>query len=185
MFHHVLQGLQGQQAVWGLVHLSDADLQRRRRMCVFRRRRRGRPLTHSGRRRRRPILWLVLRVAFVVAGACMPPARPAAPAVVRWCIEGTADWGHGAPLVVPLCESSEELCQQRRQQAVMDGGYNKGITECHQVEESPPGGASGGGCAQGGGDGGGGCVKGCRCGNSCIDCSDTCHGGATYRRRRR
>lgn len=31
----------------------------------------------------------------------------------------------------------------------------------------------------------GGCVRGCRCGNSCIDCSKTCHGGSTYRRRRR
>lgn len=31
----------------------------------------------------------------------------------------------------------------------------------------------------------GGCVRGCRCGNSCIDCSKRCHGGSTYRRRRR
>lgn len=30
----------------------------------------------------------------------------------------------------------------------------------------------------------GGCTKGCRCGNSCIDCSKTCHAGQTYRRRR-
>lgn len=31
----------------------------------------------------------------------------------------------------------------------------------------------------------GGCKKGCRCGNSCIDCSKTCHGGETYRKRKR
>jgi hypothetical protein len=31
----------------------------------------------------------------------------------------------------------------------------------------------------------GGCKVGCPCGNSCIDCSKTCHGGSTYRRRKR
>ncbi len=31
----------------------------------------------------------------------------------------------------------------------------------------------------------GGCKKGCRCGNSCIDCSKTCRGGSTYRKRKR
>lgn len=31
----------------------------------------------------------------------------------------------------------------------------------------------------------GGCKKGCRCGNSCIDCSKQCHGGETYRKRKR
>jgi hypothetical protein len=27
--------------------------------------------------------------------------------------------------------------------------------------------------------------KGCKCGNSYISCSDTCHDGETYRKRRR
>jgi len=31
----------------------------------------------------------------------------------------------------------------------------------------------------------GGCKKGCACGNSCIDCSKTCRGGETYRKRKR
>ena len=31
----------------------------------------------------------------------------------------------------------------------------------------------------------GGCVRGCACGNSCIDCSKTCRGGSTYRHRQR
>ncbi len=34
-------------------------------------------------------------------------------------------------------------------------------------------------------DSGGGCSRGCRRGNSCIDCSKTCRGGSSHRRRRR
>jgi hypothetical protein len=101
-------------------------------------------------------------------------------------LSGAALWGYGSPAggdidddreigddggmgnhirVAVLCVSVVVLAASARQQPQpSNGGYTN--------FSSPSG-------------GGGGCKKGCRCGNACIECSKQCHGGATYRKRKR
>lgn len=133
-------------------------------------------------RRRRLLPAIAVRFVVVVGAGCVPqqPARTPRPA--EWCAEGTIHRDYDEPLIHPICDADLAGCERRVEKAHHDGGYQSiGVCTFHERVE-----AEGSGCANAGGtdDSGGGCVKGCRCGNACIDCSDTCHGGATYRKRR-
>ncbi|KAB2911158.1 MAG: hypothetical protein F9K40_01270 [Kofleriaceae bacterium] len=72
-----------------------------------------------------------------------------------------------------LCAASIADCEALRASSLGSPGYSS-IDQCRRFESS----LSGSGLAGNGRRGG--CVEGCRCGDRCIKCSDTCHVGSTY-----
>lgn len=137
-------------------------------------------------RRRSVFVGVLFRVFVVVAAGCVPPPAPApvAPKPDEWCAEAVVVRDDGERLVHQLCRPTLAECQEVLGRAERSPGYES-LGQCQLHHDVPPPQPPAGGCAQTSGSSSGGCVKGCRCGNACIDCSDTCHGGETYRRRKR